>query len=127
MVKIRVIIRRHDGISKRAALWKCVDRAEAYIYKLVESCHNFNLITDDSQMDLLLADKSKEFFLKEGLEIVTPREYVAKRTVFVRGIYINLVENSDMEIASYITLNPPLYSTEKIIGLPSPRNLKIVC
>ena len=86
MVRIRVVIKIHDGTPKKTALWACISKAGAYTYKITESRRCFYLTTDNTQADLLLAPESKQEFTRVGLEIQMPAEYTASRTVFVRGI-----------------------------------------
>ena len=125
MVKIKVVIKRHDGISKRNAMWSCVAKAQAFIYKMSETRHAFHLITENSQLDLLLTEESRETFKREGLEITTPPEYAATRTVFIRGVDSYVRDKPDEEIINNIHHNHPQYSTERVIKLPSNRNIHI--
>ena len=127
MVKVKVNIRQHDGQSKRNPLWTCVNKAEAFVYKVTETRRAFYLITNNTQLDKLLTNESKRNFDKEGLEIITPHEYVAARTVFVRGIDAHIRDKSDNEIIDNISQKQPDFKIERLIRLPSKRNIKLIC
>ena len=65
MVRIRVKIIRHDGVSKKEALWMGLHKAEAYVYKMVQSKEAFFLITDGEQAERILKPEIREFLKRE--------------------------------------------------------------
>ena len=86
MVRIRVKILQHDGQSKKPSVVHCIAKAEALVFRIVESRDAFFLIVDNENMDHLLRDKSIELFTDKGLEIQTPPEYEAARTVMLKNV-----------------------------------------
>ena len=80
MVRIRVKILSHDGVSKRDNLWYCLNKAESFVYKVVESREAFVLITEIKEADKLLTDEIRTLFRQKGLEIKTPPEHKISRT-----------------------------------------------
>ena len=128
MARIRVKIIRHDGISKREALWTCIAKAEAFVYKTITTQDSFVLITDSEQMDKLLTVESKYNFTQEGLEITNPPEYTTARSVLVRGIDIHIKEMSEVDIINDICQNYPECPVVRAIRIPNnPKLMKIIC
>ena len=42
MVRIKVIIKIHDGASKRQALWNCITKADAFAYKVTSNITEYH-------------------------------------------------------------------------------------
>ena len=64
---------------KKTILWKCLEKADVYVYKVNETKQAFYQITANDQIDRIL--DNKEIFSKEDLEVITPPEYTAARSV----------------------------------------------
>ena len=127
MVKIKVMIRAHDGSRKKDALWSCISKAGAYTYKITETWYFFYLITDNTQADLLLTPESKQEFVNAGLEIQTPAEYTASKTVFIKGIDEHISSQSEEILKASIENKHPDMKIERVVKMPSKFNLKLVC
>ena len=54
MVRIRVKIPQHDGQSKKPSVVHCIAKAEALVFRIIESRDAFFLIVDNENMDRLL-------------------------------------------------------------------------
>ena len=86
MVRIRVKITKHDGVSKMEALWQGLDKAEACVYKMLQSKEAFFLVTDGERAERILKPEIRDFLKEKGLEVQVPPECMAMRTVMVRGL-----------------------------------------
>ena len=70
---------------------------------------------------------SREQFQSVGLQIVTPREYTAARTIFLKGIDSHIQQKTEEQIKDNIVARYPEWKFDKIIKLPAPTNIKITC
>ena len=128
MVRIRVKITRHDGASKKETVWKGLHQAKAFVYKVVQSKDAFYLITDNEQAELILKDHVKQFWRENGLEVQTPLELVASRTVLVRGLEWCVAERSENDIKSKIEAGYSDWQIERVIKIPNnDKAMKVIC
>ena len=128
MVRIRVKIIRHDGVSKKEALWQGLNKAEAYVYKMLQAKEAFFLVTDGEQAERILKPEIRDFLKGKGLEIQVPPEYMAMRTVMVKGLEWCVAELSNIQIQDQIETNYPNWKIEKVIKIPNNSKLmKLVC
>ena len=128
MVRIRVKITQHDGASKRDIVWKGLHKAMAFVYKVVQSKEAFYLVTDNEQAELILKDHIREFWREKGLEVQTPPELVASRTILVRGLEWCVAEQSELSIMSKIEAGYPDWKLERVVRIPNNDKLmKIIC
>ena len=98
MVRIRVKILTHDGVSKRDNLWYCLAKTDSFIFKIIENKDAFILVTEIKQVDKLLTPESKALFQQKGLEIKTPPEHKVSRTLIVRGVDKYIHEKNEEDI-----------------------------
>ena len=117
MVRIRVKITQHDGASKRDIVWKGLHKAKAFVYKVVQSKEAFYLVTDNDQAELILKDHIREFWREKGLEVQTPPELVASRTILVRGLEWCVAEQSEIDIKSKIEAGYPDWKLERVVKI----------
>ena len=128
MIRIRVKITRHDEVSKKEALWQSLHRAEAYVYKMLQSKEAFFLVTDGEPAEGILKPEIRDFLKEKDLEVQVPPEYVAMRTVMVRGLEWCVAELSDVQIQGQIETNYPEWKIEKVVKIPNNSKLmKLVC
>ena len=128
MVRIRVKITKHDRVSKKEALWQDLHKAEAYVYKMVQAKEAFFLVTDGEQAKRVLKPEIREFLKEKGLEIQVPPEYIAMRTVLVRGLEWCVAELSHTQIQDQIETNYSNWKIEKVVKIPNNSKLmKLVC
>ena len=120
MVRIRVKILQHDGQSKKPSVVQCIAKADALVFRVIEPRDAFFLITDNENMDRLLQEKSKKLFFEKGLEIQTPPEYVAARTIMLKNVDGVIAEMSVDEICEGIDKN---FKVKKVVKIPNNTHL----
>ena len=124
MVRIRVKINSHDGVTKKPSLIQTLCDAEASVNKIIETKEAFFLVTDNKTMDKLLKEEIKEIFEGRGLEIQHPPELEAARTVVVRNVDSSISSMTEGEILSAMGGNLNVKRAIKIPG--SSHLLKII-
>ena len=128
MVRIRVRIIQHDGAPKKEALWQGLHKAKAYVYKLIQAKEAFYLVTDSEQAELILKDHVRQFLREKGLEVQTPPEHAAMRTILVKGQEWYLAEKSEEDIKHKIQSDYPDWKLERVVKIPNNDKLmKFVC
>ena len=128
MVRIRVRIIQHDGAPKKEALWQGLHKAKAYVYKLIQAKEAFYLVTDSEQAELILKDHVRQFLREKGLEVQTPPEHAAMRTILVKGQEWYLAEKSEEDIKHKIQSDYPDCKLERVVKIPNNDKLmKFVC
>ena len=121
-MRVRVVIRRHDGSPQKPRFWKILSKLGLSLNKLIETKDAFIVITDDETAeDFFDEDKMKEF-KDDGFEPQMPLELLAKRTLVLRGVDPYITDMSDDELTVAMTT-----AFDKIIRIPSnPTMLKLV-
>ena len=128
MMRIRVKITQYDGAPKKEAVWQELHKAKAFVYKTAQSREEFFLITDSQQAELILKDPVRQFWREKGLEVQTPPELVASRTVLVRGLEWCVAEKSETDVKSKIEAGYPDRQLERVIKIPNNDKLmKLIC
>ena len=126
MVRIKIEVQAHDGEPKRPKLFQAFEKSHAYVYKVTESREAFYAIADNENADLILDPENQKYFGEVGLRALTPPEYTAARTVFVRGVDESIKVKSKENILREVNADQR-YKIEEVVLLPSGRNLKLIC
>ena len=128
MVRIRLKVVTHDGESKKSAVWRGITKADAFVYKVIESGEAFILITSGSEAEKILKEETRQYYLSKGLEVQMPQEYSALKTLMVKGVGWGVYHNSEDDIRTHIESVHPNFKIEKIVKIPNNETLmKIVC
>ena len=120
MVRIRVKINSHDGVSKKPSLIQTLCDAETSVNKIIETKEAFFLVTDNKTMDKLLKEEIKEIFASRGLEIEHPPELEAARTVILRNVDSLISSMTEGEILGAAREN---LNDKRVIKIPNSSHL----
>ena len=102
MVRIRLKVVTHDGESKKSAVWRGITKADAFVYKVIESGEAFILITSGSEAEKILKAETRQYYLSKGLEVQMPQEYSALKTLMVKGVGWGVYHKSEDDIRTHI-------------------------
>ena len=128
MVRIRLKVVTHDGELKKSAVWRGITKADAFVYKVIESGEAFILITSGSEAEKILKDETRQYYLSKGLEVQMPQEYSTLKTLMVKGVGWGVYHKSEDDIRTHIESVHPNWKIEKIVKIPNNETLmKIVC
>ena len=128
MVRIRIEVVTHGGESKKSAVWRGITKADAFVYKVIESGEAFILITSGSEAEKILKDETRQYYLSKGLEVQMPQEYSALKTLMVKGVGWGVYHKSVDDIRTHIESVYPNWKIERIVKIPNNETLmKIVC
>ena len=78
----------------------------------------FFLVTDSEQAEFILKDNVRHFLREKGLEVQTPPEHVAMRTVLVNGLGWNIAAKSEEDIKHKIQSEYPDWKLKKVLKIP---------
>ena len=118
-MRIRAKILTHDGVAQKPRLWEAIGKSNALVNRIVEGKDAFIMITDCTQMEVLLRPDNKEIFKRHGFDLLTPIEYNTERTILVKGIDSHMSNMTEDQLKSSIKINNEKKKVNKIIKIPN--------
>ena len=127
MPKIKIKDNRPSQGDRKKLLWTKLMNLNLLVYKVEAlSRSGFLIISSDDVIERLMTPSVKENLLKDNLEVVTPLEFQANRTIVLRNIDSIITTIDSDELKEDLEQRNDWLKVQEVIKIPTaPKILKI--